>query len=303
MKLTNELSRLHEEMVQHIIEENNQEMAVSIAEKSAAAKAAEALPSDRSAMEALGVNITKLDALDREETEINNGALEMSIAKMNERSQEPIMIDNDLDIESALLPPNTFRLEPNWSDVFTDNDQQDGLIDASPVTTQAVVTGTGCKNLWNWASGSGWGCTGGVGSVTHYAEFGFWFKPPTTKFYSVQPLFKLRGYYIVKANDKWYDCKRAKVVISVQTNCYQYNWKGWNSTDVLSVNSQNINWNKRLDINKHTNSAYLLAGGDWAFIRARVKLHARAQGGGSYARNDFSTGVANYLCVPHVHVF
>jgi len=302
MKLTNELSRMHEEMIQHITEENNQEMAISIAEKSAAAKAAEALLSDRSAMEALGVNVTKLDALDREEAEISKGELEASIAKMDALSQEPLMIDDGFDIESALLPPDTFRLEPNWSGVFTDNDQQDGLIDASSITTQAIVTGTGCKNLWNQARGGGWGCTGGVGSITSYANFGFWFKPPTTKFYSVQPLFKLRGYYIAKANDGPFTCKYTKVVISLQTDCYQFNWKGRNSIDVLNVNSQNINESKRFDINRHTYNSYLLAGGDWAFIRARIKLHARAQGRGSFAKNDFSTGSANYLCVPHVHV-
>ena len=34
----------------------------------------------------------------------------------------------------------------------------------------------------------------------------------------------------------------------------------------------------------------------------RRLLHAYARGGGSYAKNDFSTGSANYLCVPHVYV-
>lgn len=299
MKLTNELSQRHEEMIQHITEENNQEMALSIAEKSTAVKAAEKMPCDRSQMEALGVNVTKLDALELEQNEISARELEVTIAEMDEFSQEPAIIDDGLDVSSALLPPDTFKLEPSWSEVFTDNDQQDGLIDASSTASADFL---GCRNLWNSASGSGGGCIGGVGSITSHAEFGFWFRPSVTKFYSVRPLFRFRGYYILKANDKWYNCKHTKSVISVETNCYQYNWKGWNSVTVLNEKHQNINRNRRFDINRHTNNSYLLAGGDWVFVRARIVLHARAQGSGSYARNDFATGV-NRLCVPHVHVF
>jgi len=300
MKLSNELTRMHEEITRHIIEENNQEMAISIAEKSVAARAAEEMPNGRSALEALGVNVAKLDALEREQSEIQNGELESIIAKMDELSQAPIMLDNGLDVSSALLPPDTYRLEPSWSGIFTDDDQQDGLITALSTTSANF---RGCRNLWNSATGSGWGCAGGVGSITTHAEFGFWFRPATTKYYSIRPLFRFRGYYILQANDQWYDCKHARSQISVETNCYQYNWKGWNDVAVLNEQGGNINRNRRFDIDRHTSNSYLLAGGDWAFVRARIRLHARAQGGGSYVKNDFSTGTANYLCVPHIDVF
>lgn len=300
MKISNELIRMHEEITRGITEENHQEMAVSIAEKSAAARAAEAMPCDRSELEAMGVNIAKLDALEQEQSEISNGELEATIANMDELSQLPVELDGGLDVSSALLPPDTFKLEPSWSAVFSDEDQQDSLISAQSTRSRNSL---GCRNLWNSAKGGGGGCIGGVGSISSHAEFGFWFRPAVTKFYSIRPLFRFRGYYIVKANDKWYNCKHAKSMITVETNCYQYNWKGWNSVNVLNERGGNINRNRRFDIDRHTNNTYLLAGGDWAFIRARIKLHARAQGGGSYVKNDFSTGAANYLCVPHIHVF
>lgn len=300
MKMSNELTRMHEEITRYITEENNQEMAISIAEKSAAARAAEEMPNGRSVFEAMGVNIAKLDALEQEQSELSNGELETTIAKMDEISQAPANLDGGLDVSSALLPPDTFRLEPSWAAVFSDDDQQDGLISALSTSPANFL---GCRNLWNSAQGAGWGCAGGVGSITSHAEFGFWFRPSTTKYYSIRPLFRFRGYYILKANDQWHNCKHARSRITVETNCYQYNWKGWNSVNVLNEQGGNINRNRRFDIDRHTNNTYLLAGGDWAFIRVRIKLHARAQGGGSYVKNDFSTGSANHLCVPHVDVF
>lgn len=304
MKLTNELTRLHDEMIQYITEENNHEMATSIAEKRAEALAAEASHADDiKAYEALGVNISNLESLEIEQGEISKNEIEILEAEMAELSQQPIITDNGIDVDGSLLPADAFRIEPSWSDTFSDNDLNDRLIDASAVESQAVVSGGGCKNLYNWASGGGWGCTGGVGSINSYAEFGFWFKPPTNRFYSVRPYFQFRGYYIVKANDKWYNCKYARVLVSAQTNCYQYNWKGWNNVNVLNVRGSNINVNKRFDANRYTYNSYLLAGGDWAYIRARVRLYAYAKGDGSYAKNDYSTGVANKLCVPHVLVY
>lgn len=304
MKLTNELTRLHDEMIQYITEENNHEMATSIAEKRAEALAAEANHADDiKAYEALGVNISNLESLEIEQGEISKNEIEILEAEMAELSQQPIITDNGIDVDGSLLPADAFRIEPSWSDTFSDNDLNDRLIDASAVESQAVVSGGGCKNLWNWAKGGGWGCTGGVGSINSYAEFGFWFKPPTNRFYSIRPYFQFRGYYIVKANDKWYNCKYARVLVSAQTNCYQYNWKGWNNVNVLNVRGSNINVNKRFDANRYTYNSYLLAGGDWAYIRARVRLYAYAKGDGSYAKNDYSTGVANKLCVPHVLVY
>ncbi len=300
MKVSNELTRMHEEITRYITEENQQEMAMSIAEKSAVARAAEEMPSDCSLLEAMGVNIAKLDALEREQNELSNSELEATIAKMDEISQLPVDLDGGPDVSSSLLPPDTFRLTPSWSAVFSDDDEQDGLISALSTSPANYL---GCRNLWNRASGAGWGCTGGVGSITSHAEFGFWFRPSVTKYYSIRPLFRFRGYYILRANDKWYNCKHARSVITVETNCYQYNWKGWNSVNVLNEQGGNINRNRRFDIDRHTNNTYLLAGGDWAFVRARIKLYARAQGGGSHVRNDFSTGSANYLCVPHIDVF
>jgi hypothetical protein len=305
MKLSNELSKLHEEMIQYITDENNREMACSIAEKRAEAKQAESNRSDEiKSFEALGVNISNLESLELEQSEISKGEIEIAEAQMAELSEAPIVEDDGINIDASILPEGAFMLKPSWIGTFSDNDQNDGLIDASAIETQTTVTaGGGCKNLYNWASGAGGGCIGGVGKINSYVEFGFWFKPTISKFYSIRPLFQFRGYNIVKANDKWYNCKSAKVSVSAQTNCYQYNWKGWNKETVHSLSGSNINVNSRFDANRITYNSYLLAAGDWAYVRARVNLYAYAKGSGSYAKNDYSTGVGNRICVPYVIVY
>jgi len=174
-------------------------------------------------------------------------------------------------------------------------------VQSNDVSSQAVVGGGSCKNSWNWAKGSGYGCTGGVGSNTQIVTWGFWFRPTQSRFYSVKPKFVFNGYYIAKANDKWYNCKNTKVQVSMRTRVYQYNWKSLSSVDILNISSQNININKRLDDSRFTNYNALLGKNDWAYIQCSVKLYVRAQGSGSYAKNDFSVG-ANKVCVPYVIV-
>lgn len=303
MKVLNDLSKLHEELIGQITKENNHEMAESISAKRAEASAAEKSYHDElKSFEALGLNVSNLEALDRERSGVANKELLEIEAQMNDLSQVSCS-GSELDIDGGFLPPNTLKLTPSWTGTFSDDDAQDTLTNSSAIEAQPVVGGGSCKDYWNWASGGGWGCTGGVGSNTSYVEWGFWFRPTDSRFYSIRPFFRFRGYYIVRANDKWYNCKFARVVMSAQTNCYQFNWKGWNSVDVLNVGDDNINVNKRFDDDRYTYNSYLLAGGDWAYVRARIKLQVYAKGSGSYAKNDYSTGTANHICVPYVLVY
>ena len=223
-------------------------------------------------------------------------------AKLNEQSQEAAFA-TDIDLSTAILPSNATMLTPAWAGGFSDNAFDDPLTDASDVSTQAVISGGGCKNYYNWARGAGSGLFGtGVGKIQTWAEFGFWFKPEQSRFYSIRPLFRYRGYYIVRADDGIFTSKYARVLVSAWTNVHQYNWKGWNHVNVLDVRDDNINVNRRFDNDRHTYNTYLLGANDWAYIRCTIGLYAYARGGGSYAKNDFATGNANYLCVPHVHV-
>ncbi|MBW2163247.1 MAG: hypothetical protein JRF43_02040 [Deltaproteobacteria bacterium] len=305
MKHSTELYTMQESITSQIIEERNQEMAESIAGKRAEAKIAEEhYQKEIRAMEAAGLKIANLEALDVELGTEVEAEIEILEAKMNEMSQEPAVAISELDIEKTFLPQDAFILTPAWSAAFSDDDAQDKLTGASPIEAQTLLGGGGCKNKYVWAKGAGSGIAGtGVGKIQSYVYFGFWFKPPVSRFYSIRPLFRFRGYYIVKANDRWYSSKYAKVVASTWVNVKQYNWKGWGHVDVLNVGDDNINVNKRFDADRYMYTSYLLRGGDWAWISCVIGLYGYARGSGSYANLNFSTGNANHICVPHCYVY
>lgn len=300
------LNQLHEQITREITAEREHEMAESIATKQASAQAAEARYADAmTSIGSLGINTDKLGTIEGKfDTAIETETATLE-AQMDQQSEMP-MREADLDIESNFMPADAYALTPAWSAAFSDQIEGDQLtgVSSTAVGTQAVLTGGGCKNYMNWAKGAGSGLFGtGVGEIQSWVEFGFWFKPSASRFYTVRPRFQYRGYYIVKANDGFFTSKRARVVASAWTNVHQYNWKGWNHVNVLDKAGSNININKRLDTDRVTHNSFLLGGGDWAYIRCTIGLYAYARGGGSYAKNDFSTGSANKVCVPTCHVF
>ncbi|GBE52333.1 hypothetical protein BMS3Bbin14_00803 [bacterium BMS3Bbin14] len=305
MKDCKDLCTMQEGITNQILEERNQEMAESIAEKRLEARIAEEnYQQEIKAMEASGLKIANLEALDVELATRAEADVESLEAKMNEMSQEPVITTGELDIEKAFLPPDAFILTPSWSAEFSDDDAQDPLTGVSSISAQAVLAGGSCKDKYIWAKGGGSGIAGtGAGKIQAYVYFGFWFKPPVSRFYSIRPLFRFRGYYIVKANDRWYNSKYAKVTVSTWVNVRQYNWKGWNHVDVLNVADDNINVNRRFDTDRYMYTSYLLGGGDWAWISCVIGLYAYARGGGSYAKLDFATGNANKLCVPYCYAY
>jgi hypothetical protein len=297
------LSEMHAEMIREISEQRSREMAELISEKKAASRVAE--EREKKALKDLqsaGIDTAKIAGInagisadaEREIVEIE--------ARLNQQSQESAF-SADFDPSPAFQPSDTVMLTPAWVGAFSDNALDDNLTDASEVSSQTLLSGGGCKDYYNWAKGAGSGNFGtGVGKIQSWIDFGFWFRPPQSRFYSVRPLFRYRGYYIVKADDGFFTSKYARTIVSAWTNVHQYNWKGWNHVNVLDVGDDNININRRFDADRYTYNSYLLGAGDWAYIQCTIGLYAYARGSGSYTKNDFATGNANYLCVPHCYV-
>ena len=298
-----QLCELQEFMANKIIDERRTEAAQSIAQKQTEAAIAEkTFSEDIMAMEAAGIKFSTLEALDAKaaaQADIEFQDIETRMTALSE--EQPVF--EGLDVDKTFLPENAVILTPSWVASFSDDDAQDKLTAASVITPQATLSGGACKNKWVSATGGGSGIAGtGVGRIQAWVDFGFWFRPAVNRFYSIRPLFRLRGYYIVKANDKWYNSKFARVTVSTWVNVHQYNWKGWNNVDILNVGDDNININRRFDDDRYMYTSYLLGGGDWAYIRCTIGLYAYARGSGSHAKLDFSTGSANHLCVPHCYV-
>lgn len=297
-----QLSQLHETITQEIITSRQQEVAQSIAAQHARAKrASEREQKAMQALQRMGLEVANLQAF---ELEVGNTLERQRLeaeARMNALSEQ--QVSSGFDIETALLPEGATVLTPAWSMASSTHDVRSELTGVSDIGAQDVLWGSGIKKHWNWARGAGSGLFGsGVGEIQSWIDFGFWFRPPVSRFYSIQPLFRFRGYVMVQADDGIFTSKFARVRGTAWVNVHQYNWKGWNSETVYNDSGDNISLNTRRDIDRRLYTSYLLGGGDWAFIRCTIGLYAYARGGGSYAKNDFATGVANYLEVPNVIV-
>lgn len=153
MKYKNQLSELHESITREIVDMRNQEMAESIATKRKNAKEAEErYQIATKAIEAMGLKVASLDALDREITAQREKDLLTIQTQMEALSQEPKIITDSLEIEATFLPQDAYILKPAWVGTFSDDDAQDELTSSTTsITTQTLLTGGGCKNYYNWA--------------------------------------------------------------------------------------------------------------------------------------------------------
>lgn len=153
-----------------------------------------------------------------------------------------------------------------------------------------------------YANGSGSGIFGtGAGSFSVYMDWWFTFNAPENRNYAQTVYVPFNGFYIVRADDGWFDSKQANVDISLSATGYQYNYKPTGTANVLSVGNDNINVNDRFDGWRTMYYSDLL-GADRAYLLVTAKLYVYARGGGSSAVLDFASGNANYLGVPLVYV-
>lgn len=153
-----------------------------------------------------------------------------------------------------------------------------------------------------YANGSGSGIFGtGAGSFTVYMDWWFTYNAPENRNYAHTVQVPFNGFYIVRADDGWFDSKEAKVNISLSASGYQYNYKPTVTNNVLSVSDDNINVNDRFDGWRTMYYSDLL-GADRAYLLVTAALYVYARGGGSTAQLNFADGNANYLGVPWVYV-
>ncbi|GAB3325422.1 hypothetical protein GCM10027299_23510 [Larkinella ripae] len=157
-------------------------------------------------------------------------------------------------------------------------------------------------DLWDSASGGGSGLFGsGAASFTVYLDWWFTFRAPENRNYSHTIQVPFNGFYIIRADDGFWDSKEANARISLSAVGYQYNYKATASTNVFSMGNDNINVNDRFD-GWRTMYYSTLLGADQAYLRVTASFYVYARGGGSHAQLNFSTGNANYIGVPYVYI-
>jgi hypothetical protein len=151
-----------------------------------------------------------------------------------------------------------------------------------------------------FGSGSGIFGTGACGG-TVTMEWWFSYIAPTNRNYSHTIYVPYHGFYIIYADDGFWDSKEARARIDMSAVGYQYNYKATATTNVFDMGAQNINVNDRIDGWRTMYYSDLL-GADRAYLRVSSLFYVYARGGGSTAQLNFADGNANYMGVPWVYV-
>jgi|SRR5215207_4023342 len=302
--MPSDVAELHKRVVGEIGETRDKEMGDFVSRKSEERKRA-----DKDAAEELkrqkdaGVDVDKHEESHRKQAEARKRELDEIRKRYSARESEPkIIAPEDFvarGLDAALAPADVKALPPSYAAVFSTKDPDDKLSGG----TGTDVFNYNIIDAWDWAAGDGNGWFGsGAGSYQVWAEWGYWYWVPTTKYYGITTHNTFRGYYIVRSFDDWWISAYSRAVVSIWVDVWQYNWKGWSNVNALDVGGDNINVNQRFDTDRHHYYTALLGGGDWAYIRNVVGLYVYARAGGSYSELNFAAGAANYLSAPHVHI-
>lgn len=302
--MPSDVAELHKRVVGEIGETRDKEMKDFVSRKNDERKRA-----DKEAAEELkrqketGVDVDKHEQSHRKQAESRKKELDEIRKRYAAKEDEPkIIAPEDFaarGLDAAMAPADVKALPPSHAAVFSTKDPGDKLSGG----TGTDVFNFNIIDAWDWAAGDGNGWFGsGAGSYQVWAEWGYWYWVPSTKYYGITTHNNFRGYYIVRSFDDWWISAYSRAVVSIWVDVWQYNWKGWSSVNVLDVGADNINVNQRFDTERHHYYSALLGGGDWAYIRNVVGLYVYARAGGSYSELNFAVGAANYLSAPHVHI-
>lgn len=299
-----DLEELHQRVTKEINDTRNDEMAQFVQEKRRTSEEANnrANASLKEAKDR-GQDVDKLDAFYKKlAAERDDELKEIKKKYPAEEGVEKHIAAEEFrarGLEAALMPEEARALPPSYAGVFSTKDERDKLSGG----TGTEVYNFNIIDAYAWASGAGNGWFGsGAGSYQVWAEWGYWYWVPTTKFYGITTHNAFRGYYIVRSFDDWWISAYSRAVVSSWVDVWQYNWKGWSTVNALDVGADNIDVNQRFDTDRHHYYSALLAGGDWAYVRNVVGLYVYARAGGSYSELNFAAGAANYLSAPHVHI-
>lgn len=155
------------------------------------------------------------------------------------------------------------------------------------------------KDLQAVATGSGWGCWA-YGHVPYANKAIWWYGwiPPETGTYRFWGCVDYHGFYILNADDSWYNCKNAEVHAFTDIDVHQYFWRGKKELRIIDKGDDNISESSVLSDSKCWSFYEQLGGGDAVWIKISFAIDCDARGGGSYAELNFATGKANYIDAP-----
>ncbi len=260
----------------------------------------------REFMSSIGIDPGKFDTAAEEENRSQETALEGFLQEFRlqfaDRSPVRSADSRDAAVRSAVLAEAGYMVLPVFASSITTSDQ--GLF--------ADIGGL------EWTSGaldSGWVFPDDPSNIRikdsrHYPnalcwdnrtdlppEFAvhFGFVPATTATYEMTAVLAFHGFYVLRCDDSWWNCRDSEVTLTVQMNVHQYTDSGWHDFPVLHVEKDNADEITSYDRTHFFDYTAGLRAGDPVVITVKGVVRASAHGGGAYAELNFADGTANYI--------
>ena len=123
----------------------------------------------------------------------------------------------------------------------------------------------------------------------------FTFVPATTTTYEMTAILAFHGFYVLRCDDSWWNCRDASVKLDVQMNVHQYTDDGWKDFPLLYVENSNVEEVVSYDRTHFLDYTVGLRAGDPVVVTVKGTVLASAHGGGAYAELNFEAGTANYI--------
>jgi len=124
----------------------------------------------------------------------------------------------------------------------------------------------------------------------------FAFIPATTANYEMTAVLAFHGFYVLRSDDSWYNCRFAQVKLKARMNVHQYVDFGWKDFPLLidrkEDNAEEVTTYDRTGFFDYT---AVLKAGDPVVVTFKGIVDASARGGGAYAELNFEAGTANYI--------
>ena len=109
-------------------------------------------------------------------------------------------------------------------------------------------------------------------------------------------VFAFHGFYVLRSDDSWYNCRNAKVKLTMSMNAHQYVDIGKKSfPPLIDRDEDNVEEVTTYDRTNFFDYTTVLKAGDPVIVTVSGTLDANARGGGAYAELNFEAGTANYI--------
>lgn len=263
---------------------------------------------NRKVLEDLGLDLKKLEELDKAEDK----KLEAFLARVR-----PKFIEREVDLEQRQRDRVVRTHFYNTLQAI-----QPACIGADLLASEASLlkdvtgaSGPGNPGLWlnnpndvkdikvshngHWTTSA---CGAAVGGAHKSHIWHYPYTPDHSGVHWILASLPYHGFYVLNSNDTFWLCKFAEVEVSAYIEIHQYFSHGKQKQTIFSRKRANANeadlvagaavW----DFDVH------LVAGDSATISIGLDLIAVAKGGGSYAEINFDTGVANDIGPPIVGI-